>query len=391
MSPEGYGSRLLAQFDHDPRTRTVFGPGVLSRLGELARAIGARRTLLVTDPGIVRAGHAARAQELLRQARIEVAVFDGVEENPTTRHVEAGLAFAREHRIDSLVGLGGGSSMDCAKGINFLHTCGGEMADYCGIGKAGRPMLPLVAVPTTAGTGSESQSFALISDPVTHRKMACGDKEASARVAILDPELTLTQPRLVTAATGIDAVSHAIETYVTRASNALSRAYSLAAWRLLAASFSTVLDGPADLDARSGMLLGASFAGCAIENSMLGAAHAAANPLTARYGVVHGHAIGMVLPHVVRFNASVAGDDYRDLAAIAGRSAGAGETGAEALARALVDLHAATGLPRSLREAGVEEDRLPDLSREAAEQWTAGFNPRPVGEKEFLEIYRCAF
>ena len=139
------------------------------------------------------------------------------------------------------------------------------------------------------------------------------------------------------------------------------------------------------------MLLGASFAGCAIENSMLGAAHAAANPLTARYGVVHGHAIGMVLPHVVRFNASVAGDDYRDLAAIAGRSAGAGETGAEALARALVDLHAATGLPRSLREAGVEEDRLPDLSREAAEQWTAGFNPRPAGEKEFLEIYRCAF
>src|SRR5688572_21735976 len=171
MSPEGSGSRLLAPFDHDPRTRTVFGPGALSRLGEVARAVGARRTLLVTDPGIVRAGHAARAQEILGKARIEVAVFDGVEENPTTRHVEAGLAFAREHRIDSLVGLGGGSSMDCAKGINFLHTCGGEMADYCGIGKAGRPMLPLVAIPTTAGTGSESQSFALISDPVTHRKM----------------------------------------------------------------------------------------------------------------------------------------------------------------------------------------------------------------------------
>ena len=391
MSPEGSGPRLLAPFDHDPRTRTVFGPGALSRLGEVARAVGARRTLLVTDPGIVRAGHAARAQEILGKARIEVAVFDGVEENPTTRHVEAGLAFAREHRIDSLVGLGGGSSMDCAKGINFLHTCGGEMADYCGIGKAGRPMLPLVAIPTTAGTGSESQSFALISDPVTHRKMACGDKEASARVAILDPELTLTQPRLVTAATGIDAVSHAIETYVTRARNALSRAYSLAAWRLLAASFSSVLESPGDLDARSGMLLGASFAGSAIENSMLGAAHAAANPLTARYGVVHGHAIGMMLPHVVRFNASVAGDDYRDLASVAGRPTAAGETGAEALARVLVELHAATGLPRSLREAGVEEDRLPDLAREAAEQWTAGFNPRPAGDKEFLEIYRCAF
>ncbi len=373
----------FASFDYDPRARLVFGPGSLGRLGELAAELagggGARRVLLVTDSGIRKAGHAERATRLLAESGLDVRAFDRVEENPTTRHVDAGVAVAREHRAELLVGLGGGSSMDCAKGINFLLTQGGEMRDYWGVGKATRPMLPLIAVPTTAGTGSESQSFALISDPVTHQKMACGDPKAAARIAILDPELTLTQPRAVAGATGIDAVSHAVETLVTRKRTAFSRMLSLEAWRLLEPSLERALADPNDLDARSGMLLGASLAGAAIENSMLGATHSAANPLTARFGVVHGHAVGILLPHVVRFNAPQAEAEYRAIASTA-----------EALARRLETLYASTGLPRRLGDYGVADSDLVELSREAAAQWTARFNPRSVTEKDFVEIYRCA-
>src|SRR5262249_1030034 len=161
-------------FDFHPLTRVVFGPGSLARLGELARDLGGRRALLVTDPGLEAAGHPDRALHSLRAAGVETFVFDGVEENPTTRHVRAGLEAARKHKIDLLVAVGGGSSMDCAKGVNFLLTNGGEMADYKGFGKATRPMLPSIGVPTTAGTGSEAQSYALIADEKTHLKMACG-------------------------------------------------------------------------------------------------------------------------------------------------------------------------------------------------------------------------
>jgi alcohol dehydrogenase len=380
----------IEPFEHDPRTRLVFGDGSLARLGDLAREAGARRALLVTDPGIVSAGHVGRALERLHAAGIETAVFDGVEENPSTLHVQAGLEAAREARIDALIGLGGGSAMDCAKGINFLFTSGGEMKDYWGVGKARSPMLPLIAVPTTAGTGSESQSFALIADPATHQKMACGDRRAAARVALLDPELTLTQPRLVAAATGIDAISHAVETAVTTRRNPVSRAFSREAWRLLIASLPRILDEPGDLEARGRMLLGASLAGAAIESSMLGATHSAANPLTARHGTVHGHAIGILLPHVVRFNAEAAGDDYGELLLLAGRRPRPGESAGDALAGLLAELLAATGLPRSLSECGAGDADLRALAREAAAQWTAQFNPRPVAEDDFLEIYRCA-
>ena len=185
-------------------------------LGALAGELGARRALVVSDPGIVAAGHTQRGLDSLVKAGISVQLFDGVAENPTTDNVEAGVAVARAHDPELIVGLGGGSSMDCAKGINFLYTNGGRMQDYWGVGKATRPMLPMIAVPTTAGTGSETQSFALISDAKTHVKMACGDKKASFRVALLDPELTVSQPPRVTALTGIDAIAHALETYVTQ-------------------------------------------------------------------------------------------------------------------------------------------------------------------------------
>lgn len=352
---------------------------MLRGLGAFAGETGATRVLLVTDPGIVAAGHAERAVESLRSAGLNVTAFDGVAENPTTEHVEAGVAVAREAEIDFLIGLGGGSAMDCAKGINFLLTGGGRMQDYWGVGKATRPMLPMIAVPTTAGTGSEAQSFALITDPATQQKMACGDKKAACRLAVLDPDLLETVPRPVAAATGIDAVAHAIETAGCTRRNAASRAFSRAAWARLEPAFETAYRHPADAAAREKMLLGAHLAGAAIEHSMLGAAHACANPLTARYGIVHGAAVGVMLPPVIRFNAAAGENPYADLC-----------EDAAALARRVSAMLAAADLPETLSDCGIAEEALPELAAMAAEQWTARFNPRAMDREALLEIYRSA-
>src|SRR3989442_6986484 len=224
----------LRAFDFHSATRVVFGPGSLNKLGEMARELGDTRVLLVTDPGLEEAGHPQRAMESLREAGLEAFLFDGVEANPTSRHVEAGVEFAKPLGIDLIVSVGGGSSMDCAKGINFILTNGGTMADYQGFGKAAKPMLPSIGVPTTAGTGSEAQSYALIADEKSHMKMACGDRKAAFRAAILDPEVTVSQPRAVTAVTGIDALTHPLEAFLCTQHNALSQTFSREAWRLLA-------------------------------------------------------------------------------------------------------------------------------------------------------------
>jgi alcohol dehydrogenase len=387
-APQG---TALATFDFHPPTRVVFGPGTLSRLGELVREYGGTRVLLVTDPGLKAAGHPGRAVEVILGARVQCFLFDAVEENPTTKHVQAGLEFARKHAIDFIVAVGGGSSMDCAKGVNFLLTNGGSMADYKGFGKATKPMLPSIGVPTTSGTGSESQSYALIADEKTHLKMACGDRKAAFRAAILDPELTVSQPERVTAVTGIDALTHAVESYVCTRRNPLSQVFSREAWRLLEGNFERVLRHPGDLEARGNMQLGANLAGLAIENSMLGAAHACANPLTAHYGITHGVAVGILLPHVIRFNTHAAGALYADLAHEVGLVNGDAGVAGEVVARRVTQLLLAAKLPTKLRDCGVSPGIFPLLADEAAQQWTGKFNPRPADEAELLSLYESSF
>jgi alcohol dehydrogenase len=381
---------MLPSFDYRPLGRVVFAAGGLARLGELARELGGSRALLVTDPGLEKAGHPQRALASLRDAGLHAAVFDGVEENPTTRHVDEGLAVARAENVDLLISIGGGSSMDCAKGINFLYTNGGHMTDYKGSGLATKPMLPSIGVPTTAGTGSEAQSFALIADEKTHLKMACGDRKVAFGAVILDPELTVSQPTAVAAVTGIDALSHSVESYVTTRRNPLSQTFAREAWRLLERNFETVLRQPTDLDARGAMQLGAHFAGMAIECSMLGACHALANPLTAHYGLTHGVAIGVLLPHVIRFNAPVVGGLYGDLAHDVGLENGDRSAAGEALARRITGFLMMAGLPTTLSACGVSPGIFPVLAEEAAQQWTATFNPRPVTENDLLRLYEAA-
>ncbi len=369
----------LAPFDHQPRTRLIYGNGSLARIGDLARDLGGTRALLVSDPGILKAGYVVRAVSFLVGAGLETRVFGEVRENPSTEDVDRCVAVAREFKADIIIGLGGGSSMDTAKGCNFILTNGGRIHDYWGVGKATKPMLPLIAIPTTSGTGSECQSFALISDAETHVKMACGDPKAAAKVAILDPELTVSQPRRVTVCTGIDALSHALETAATNKRNAFSSLYSREGFRLCHSGFSRVLREPKDLEARGMMLLGAAYAGIAIENSMLGAAHSCANPLTAKFHVVHGEAVGVMLPHVIRFNAQLP-----EIAAVY-ESYFDGD-----LADRVSELLWEARMPRQISEYGVKEEHLRDLAEMAAKQWTAQFNPRVPSVEDFVELYRAA-
>ena len=381
----------MKSFDFQPRTRLIFGAGAIGQLGDVAKELGFRRSLLVADHGLVASGHVDEAVTPLQEAGIEVIRFHDFEVNPDTRMVEAGTAFVATQQVDSIIGLGGGSSMDCAKGINFLLTNGGRMADYRGYGKATKPMLPMMAIPTTAGTGSEAQSYALISDAGTHVKMACGDPKAAFSVALLDPALTLSQPRSITATSGFDAIAHAVETYVTTKRTPVSEIFSREAWVLLEGNYERVLDQPDDLEARGAMQLGAFYAGVAIENSMLGATHACANPLTARYGTAHGAAIAMLLPSVVRWNERAAGDRYATLLKLSSASAMfPNVTPTEALAIRLEALVASGGLDGDLSRF-VEKSDLPELAAEAAEQWTGTFNPRPFNKDGAMEVYACAY
>jgi alcohol dehydrogenase len=345
--------------------------------------------MIVADAGIVAAGYVAQATEILEGSGIHVSVFNGFDVNPDTAMIERGRAHAQACRVDSLIAFGGGSALDCAKGINFLVSNGGGIADYRGYGKARSPMLPMIGVPTTAGTGSEAQSYAVISAADTHEKMACGDPKAAFRLAILDPLLTVSQPRMLTAVSGYDAISHAVESFVTADHTDLSDMLAREAWRQLEGNYEHVLTAPDDISARGAMQLGAFEAGLAIEYSMLGATHACANPLTARHNTTHGVAIAVMLPHVVRWNAEVVGARYGELLHASGLDGGS-DPGSR-LADRLDALARAGGLPRTLAELGVPRADLPLLARDALRQWTGTFNPRPLDEASVLALYERAY
>ena len=383
----------METFDFEWTQRVIFGENSIERLGELTKILGGTRPLIVTDPGIQKAGILARVCTALESEQINAHVFSDIASNPTTQHVEAVVQFAKTNGpIDLIIGLGGGSAMDCAKGANFLLTNGGKMADYWGTNRATQPMLPAIGIPTTIGTGSEAQSYALISQEDTHIKMACGDKKARFRTVILDPTLTETLPRAVAAVTGIDAIAHAVESFVSTKRNPMSQMFSLHAWQLLDANFEMALQTE-NGKARGKMLFGAYLAGVAIENSMLGAAHACANPLTARYDITHGIAVALMLPCVIQFNNTAVAASYRELYA----------TGD--LVDRIVHLKQIGKLPNRLRDCSVKQTvygsrhapravtraDIPTLAAEASAQWTAQFNPRPLDIGDFTKLYETVF
>ena len=376
---------MLAPFASRPSPKLVFGPGTLRELPALVRELGASSVFLVTDTGLMQAGHPERAIQLLQSAGLRVAVYDHSHENPSESDAATCCDAARAEQFDCFVALGGGSSMDTAKAANFLLTNGGRMRDYHGYGKATKPMLPLIAIPTTSGTGSECQSYALVSRDDTHEKMACGDAKARARTAILDPDLTATQPRSVAIQTGLDALAHALESAVSTRRNAISSVYSEAAFRHLSSAIGRVVAGAPTAADRGEMLLGAALAGLAIENSMLGGAHATANPLTAHFGVIHGHAVALMLPHVMRFNAAdpATAATYAHYASLLPQT-----RAADALINWVTALVDQAAIPRPA--PAQPPVSLSTLAVDAARQWTAQFNPRPLQAEDFVALYRHA-
>lgn len=373
----------MVSFDSDLAQRVVFGDNSIEKLAQAVITLGGSHVLIITDTGIKEAGILDKAKSALNKENISCYDFTDVDPNPTTKHVYKAVRFAQDNNpIDLIIGLGGGSAMDCAKGTNFILTNGGKMEDYWGTNKATKPMLPSIGIPTTIGTGSEAQSYALIAQEDTHIKMACGDKKAKFNTVILDPTLTDTLPKVVAAITGIDAIAHAVESYVSTKRNLLSQMLAIQAWKLLNSNFQIALDVEQQ-DARGKMLFGAYLAGLAIENSMLGAAHACANPLTARYGITHGIAVSLMLPHVIRFNEQSVGGFYQGLYSKGN------------LADRIDSLIECSDLPNTLQECSVQypimSTDLPSLAKEASVQWTAQFNPRPVGIDDFERLYEKVF
>ena len=366
-------------FDFRPRTRVVFGPGEASRLGEFARELGATRVLVVADHGIVKAGHAQDVVRSLKARRMEVSSFNDFQEGPTVEAVDLGHRSAKGANPDLIVAVGGGSTLDLAKALNVVLSCGGSIRDYFGYGNVPKPLLPMIAVPTTAGTGSEATSSTHIYDPEARARISCGDAKLAFRLAVLDPKLTLTQPDWLTAASGYDAISHAVETLASTRRNVLSESFSRQAWSLLNENFENVLRRPDDMEARAGMLVGSHFAGIAMENAALGVANACAQPLlanvltnvltnaTAGYKLTHGAAMALTLAPSLEWE-----EVHQDLAP------------------RLRELASLAGLHLNLKDAGIPEEALPRLAEEAATQWSGKFSARHFDANAALEIYRSA-
>ena len=361
-------------------TRILFGRGALDALGGLARGWG-ERALVVTDRGMVATGLVGRACELLRSSGVEPVVFDGVAPNPSVEQVEAGLAAGADRGIGVIVSVGGGSAHDCAKVIALVAANGGETRDYEGVDRSPHRALPLIAVNTTAGSGADVSRYAVITDADRAVKMIIADRHLIPRVAVNDPLTTVGLPAGQTLATGIDALTHAIEAVVSTQASPVSDLHALRAIELVARDLPTVVRDGTNLDAREGMLLAALLAGLAINGALVGAVHALSHALGALTDLPHGVCNGLFLPAVVAWNLPVARERYgRVAAALDGRR----DPGS--LPERLRAFGRRVGLPTGLAAAGVSRDRFEAIAERAMADLCMTTNPRPMTQADMIRI-----
>ncbi|MEH6523246.1 iron-containing alcohol dehydrogenase [Sulfitobacter sp.] len=382
----------MAPFTFNTTPSIRMGAGLIDELGSIAKAICGERVLLVTDPGMMATGIVDRALTALKGAGVAVNVFSDVQADPPESVILAATAAAKD--VTGIIGLGGGSSIDVAKLAALLATGHETLKDVYGVGMAKGPRLPLIAVPTTAGTGSEVTPISIVTTGASE-KMGVVSPVIIPDLALLDPELTRDLPAHVTAATGVDAMVHAIEAYASASpnNNPVSRALACEALRLMGASLERAVTSPHDMEARADMLLGSLLAGQAFANSPVAAVHALAYPIGGHFKVPHGLSNALVLPHVLRFNAQTAPGAYADLAPIAfPELAGLGvKEAAVGFANELAALSARCGLPENLRGVGITKDDLPLLARDAMNQTRLLVNnPREVTDADALAIYEAA-
>ncbi|MGN8276490.1 L-threonine dehydrogenase [Pseudomonas sp. SMN5] len=371
----------------------IMGLGCLDEAMTAIRNYGFRKALIVTDAGLARAGVAGRIAGLLAAQDVDSVIFDGAKPNPSIANVELGLGLLKESRCDFIVSLGGGSPHDCAKGIALCATNGGQIRDYEGVDRSSKPQLPLIAINTTAGTASEMTRFCIITDEVRHVKMAIVDRNVTPLMSVNDPALMAAMPKSLTAATGMDALTHAIEAYVSTAANPITDACALKAITLISNNLRLAVRDGGDLAARENMAYAQFLAGMAFNNASLGFVHAMAHQLGGFYDLPHGVCNAVLLPHVQSFNASVCAARLADVgrALAVDTVVSSAEEGAQAAIAAIRSLAQDVDIPPGLRALGVRLNDVPVLAANALKDACGLTNPRAADQRQIEEIFRNAF
>lgn len=370
----------------------MIGSGCLDQAAKTLKQQGLRQALIVTDKVLNNIGVVAQVQQLLAAQQIESCVYDGTHPNPTTLNVKQGLALLQEHQCDCVISLGGGSPHDCAKGIALLATNGGDIKDYEGVDRSTKPQLPMIAINTTAGTASEMTRFCIITDEARHIKMAIVDKHVTPILSVNDPHLMAGMPKGLTAATGMDALTHAIEAYVSNAANPITDACALKAVTMIAESLRDAVADGHDMQARENMAYAQFLAGMAFNNASLGYVHAMAHQLGGFYDLPHGVCNAVLLPHVQEFNASVCASRLKDIAAAMGLDVSHlnDQQGAAACIAAIRLLAQDVGIPAGLRDLQVKEQDLDTLATNALKDACGFTNPIQATHAQIVAIFRAA-
>jgi alcohol dehydrogenase class IV len=373
-------------------TQVVFGPGSLSRLPEEAGRLG-ERVLVVSDPGVAAAGILEQVLTPLKSAGRRAEVTTEVEANPSIETVERATAVYRQSRSQWILAVGGGSAMDVGKAVALMAEHPGPLTAYEGVGKVPGPTAPLICIPTTAGTGSEVTVFAVITDRQRPFKMAIGSTHLLPRVALCDPELTMSMPQPLTAATGMDALTHAIECYSNTVYHPVSKALALEAIRLVGGALRRAYANGRDLDARTDMLLASTMAAMAFTRTRLGNVHAMSHPVGAHFNVPHGVANALLLPYVMDWNLPGCLQTYPAIAAALGEATDgmAPRAAATVAVDAVRQLSRDLGIPERLRDVGVRRDALPAMTRDAMQSGNVLVNPRSTSHDEMLALFERAW
>ncbi len=372
----------------------IMGAGCLPDAMSVVQSRGFKHALIVTDAPLTALGVTETVAALLRERDVAVTVFDGVQPNPTVSNVEAGLAVLQQAGCDCVISLGGGSPHDCAKVIAVLATNGGAVMDYRGANKVKKAPLALVAINTTAGTASEITRFAVITEETRHLKMNIVDRQLAPMLSVNDPELMRGMPPSLTAATGMDALTHAVEAYVSTMATAVTDACALHAIRLIAQYLPrAVANGREDIEARDNMTSAQFLAGMAFNNAFLGYVHAMAHQLGGQYNLPHGVCNAMLLPHVEAVNASACAPRMADIARGLGvNTAGMDDAAAaQAGVQAMRDLAHAVGIPPKLSDLGVKREDFAMMAVNAIKDGSGATNPRKFSQAEIEAIYEAAF
>lgn len=370
----------------------LMGAGCLQEAAADIKGYGYRKALIVTDKILGQIGVVTKLTTLLAQNGIDSVVFDETKPNPTTTNVEAGLAMIKANGCDCVISLGGGSPHDCAKGIALVAANGGNIKDYEGVDRSAKPQLPLIAINTTAGTASEMTRFCIITDEARHVKMAIIDKHVTPLMSVNDPELMLAKPAGLTAATGMDALTHAIEAYVSTIATPVTDASAVMAIQLIAKHLRTAVNQGDDLHAREQMAYAQFLAGMAFNNASLGYVHAMAHQLGGFYDLPHGVCNAVLLPHVQAYNAQVSATRLKDVAGFMGVdvSAMSDEQGAAAAIEAIKTLALDVKIPAGLEQLGVKVDDFDTLASNALKDACGFTNPKQASHEEIVAIFRAA-